>query len=150
MLKVRVLKIDRPAKRISLSIKRVGADPWMGASARWPQGGLVEGRVTRLADFGAFVEVSPGVEGLVHISELSHQRVRGASDAVRVGQTVQAKVLTVDEEARRMSLSVKQAAEAVAMQNADQAAGETRPDAPPSDGQKPSKKRKIPLKGGLD
>lgn len=149
MVKVRILKIDRPAKRISLSIKRVGADPWMGASARWPQGSLVEGHVTRLADFGAFVEVSAGVEGLVHISELSHQRVRGASDAVRVGQAVQAKVLSVDEEARRMSLSIKQAAEAAAMQNTAQGSGDT-PAGEPAEGQKPPKKRKTPLKGGLD
>jgi small subunit ribosomal protein S1 len=139
VVKVRVLSVDPQRKRISLSLKRVGDDPWMGASTRWPQDGIVTGIVKRLVDFGAFIELAPGVEGLAHISELSEQRIKTVADAVKEGQTVQAKVLEVDEDRRRISLSVKQAAAAAYM------AAPVEQAAP-----KPEKKRKKPLRGGLD
>jgi len=141
VVKARVLSIDVQRKRISLSIKRVGDDPWMGASARWPVGSVAAGIVKRTTEFGAFVELTPGVEGLVHISELSDQRVRSVSEAVQEGQTVQAKVLEVDEDRRRISLSIKQLA---AM---PEYAG---PAAPVSEPAQTKSKRKKPLKGGLD
>jgi ribosomal protein S1 len=135
-----VLNVDLAAGRISLSIKRVGDDPWTGASVRWPVDAIVEGKVTRTADFGAFVELTPGVEGLIHISELSETRVRQVSDVAKPGQAVRVKVLEVDEDRRRISLSLK---EAVA---ADYAAPA---DAEPA-ASRPEKKRKKTLKGGLD
>jgi len=140
-VKLKVLKVQAEDKRISLSVKQVEDDPWMGASVRWPPDSVLEGRVTRLADFGAFVELASGVEGLVHISELSGDFVRSADQAVQEGQMVRAKVLDVDEEARRISLSIKQAAYS--------------PDvAAPAEGEpqaaRAERNRKKPLKGGLD
>ncbi|MCY2927261.1 MAG: S1 RNA-binding domain-containing protein [Planctomycetota bacterium] len=143
VVKVRVMKMDIPAKRISLSLKRTGDDPWTGASVRWAKDSIVEGMVTRLADFGAFVELTGGVEGLVHISELTDKHVRSVADAVQVGKMVQAKVLGVDEEARRISLSIKQAAVA----GLPPTAGVSEPDVAPS---APARQRKTPLKGGLE
>lgn len=142
VVKVRVMTIDLERKRISLSLKRVGDDPWMGASARWPANTIAEGIVKRVENFGAFVELTPGVEGLVHVSELTEDHVRSASDVIKVGQTVQAKVLSVDEEQRRIALSIKQLAympEYTGPASTDSA----QPD-------KPRPKRKKPLKGGLD
>jgi len=141
VVKVRVMTIDLERKRISLSLKRAGDDPWMGASARWPANSLVEGVVKRIADFGAFIELTPGVEGLVHVSELSDDRVRSVGDVVKEGQTVQAKVLSVDEDARRIALSIKQVA---AMPEY------TGPAATSSGPDRPRPKRKKPLKGGLE
>ena len=128
---------------ISLSLKRVGDDPWMGASVRWPVDSVAEGIVTRLVDFGAFVELAPGVEGLIHVSELSETRVRVAADVVREGDRVQAKVVSVDEEARRIGLSIKAL---TTDPNYTGVADESAVPEPPT----PKKKRKRPLKGGLD
>ena len=139
-VKVRVIGMDTANKRMGLSLKRTEDDPWMGASVRWPEGSVAEGRVTRLTDFGAFVELTPGVEGLVHISELGSGFVRHAGTVVQEGQAVRLKVLSVDEEARRMSLSIKQLAKAT------QVGGATAETEPP----KPQGKRKKPLKGGLE
>jgi len=140
VIKVRILSVDPERKRISLSIKRVGDDPWMGASARWPVGSVVSGVVKRLAEFGAFVEITAGVEGLVHISEISHERIRSVGDAVQAGQSVQAKVLEVDEDRRRISLSIKQ------LTTMAEYTGPAAVEEPA----KPQPKRKKPLKGGLD
>jgi len=139
VVRVRVMNVDMQRRRIGLSLKRAGDDPWVGASVRWPVGDAVEGVVTRIAEFGAFVELTGGVEGLVHISELSSGHVRGVSDVLREGQTVRVQVLSVDEEARRISLSVKQLAEAPE----DAASQQEVPTRAP-------KKRKRPLKGGLE
>lgn len=137
-LRVKVLNVDLARKRISLSLKRVEEDPWMGASLRWPADAIVEGMVTRTTEFGAFVQLTPGVEGLVHISEISDARIRSVQDAVKIGQQVRVKVLEVEEERRRIALSIKQAA-----MEAPQAVEDTAPPPPP-------KKRKKPLKGGLE
>ena len=135
---VRILNVELDRKRISLSLKRVGDDPWVGASVRWPVGSVVEGLVTRTAEFGAFVQLTGGVEGLVHISELSDAHVRTVEDVVQSGQNVKVKVVSVDEEARRISLSIKLASASMPI--------DTEPDAAPQ----PQRKRKTPLKGGLD
>ena len=142
-IRIKVLSVDMQRRRISLSLKQVGDDPWVGASARWPEDAIIEGRVTRLADFGAFVELSPGVEGLIHISQLSNTHVRSPRDAVRVGDAVKAVVLEVDEGARRISLSIKALAD-----KADYAG----PASVDMGGSAPSKKskRKKPLRGGLE
>ncbi len=143
VIRVRVLGVELERRRISLSIKRLGDDPWMGASARWPEGAIVEGTVKRLAEFGVFVELTPGVEGLIHVSELAEERVRMPADVVRDGQTVQVKVLEVDEERRRISLSIKAVAES------PDYTGPMSFEAP-APAAAPGKKRKKPLKGGLE
>jgi len=140
MVRVRVLSVDPERKRVSLSLKRAGEDPWIGASVRWPVDGIVEGNVTRIADFGAFVKLATGVEGLIHISELAENRVHSVHEVVREGQLVQAKVLSVDEEQRRMSLSIKQLAASPGYTGTTDEANSS----------KPKKRRKKPLKGGLD
>lgn len=139
-VRVRVLNVDMDRHRISLSLKRVGDDPWVGASVRWPVDSVVEGTVKRIADFGAFIELAPGVEGLVHVSELSDAHVRAVSDVVREGQSVQAKVVSVDEERRRIALSIKQLA------GMADYTGTPAEEEPP----RPARKRKKPLKGGLE
>ncbi|HRY68520.1 MAG TPA: S1 RNA-binding domain-containing protein [Phycisphaerae bacterium] len=141
VVKVRVLKVDSQAGRISLSIKRVGDDPWTGASLRWPKDGIVDGTVKRTSDFGAFIELTPGVEGLCHISELSDTRVRLVTDVLKVGQQVRVKVLEVEEDRRRISLSLKQAVDAPEYTPESVAA---------PDVTRELKKRKRPLKGGLE
>lgn len=141
VVRARVIRLDAAAKKIALSIKQVGDDPWVGASVRWPVNSIVSGTVKRIAAFGAFVELMPGVEGLIHISELSDQRVRSVGDVAKEGQTLQAKVLEVDEDARRISLSVKQLAGVPEYTGGDYTSAT--PAAEP-------KKRKKPLKGGLD
>ena len=143
VVKVRVIKVDVGRRRISLSIKRVGDDPWMGASVRWPVDSVVEGTVKRIAEFGAFVELTPGVEGLVHVSELSDGHVRAVGDVVSEGQQVEAKVLSVDEERRRIALSIKQRASMPDYTGDLPAGSEPEPPQAP-------RKRKRPLKGGLD
>ncbi len=140
MVKVRVLNVDPDRRRIGLSLKRVGDDPWTGASARWKVGGVVDGRITRITDFGAFVELAGGVEGLVHISELSFSHVKSVADAVKEGDRIAVKILDVDEERRRISLSIKQA-------GAETSAGDySTGTVPPVE----TKKSERPLKGGLD
>lgn len=149
MIKVRVMSVDLERKRISLSLKKVGDDPWTGAAVRWPEKSEVQGVVKRIAEFGAFVELVPGVEGLVHISELSNERVRSVGDAVKEGQPVKCKVLGVEEDRRRISLSIKQAGQESAFYatpgSAAGSASSAEGEAP-----KPPAKRKKPLKGGLD
>ncbi len=141
MTRVRVLNVEPERRRISLSLKRVGDDPWTGASARWPEGLITEGTVKRLAEFGAFVELTVGVEGLVHVSELSEAHVRQPSEVVREGQKVQVKVLEVDEERRRISLSMKRV-----LTSPEYTGPATAAPAPI----RPQTKRKKPLKGGLE
>ncbi|HEY8449109.1 MAG TPA: 30S ribosomal protein S1, partial [Bacillota bacterium] len=108
-VQVKVLKVDRERERISLSLKQTLPDPWQGLEQRYPPGAIVEGQVVRLAPFGAFVRLEPGVEGLVHISQLADYHVKTPSEVVREGDTVRVKVLKVQPEDRRVSLSIKEA-----------------------------------------
>ncbi len=141
VVKVRVLSVDTKRRRISLSIKKVGDDPWMGASVRWPVDSEAEGTVKRVTEFGAFVELAPGVEGLIHISELSDSRVRSVGDAVQEGQIVKSKVLSIDEERHRIALSIKKLTSGSSQTGS--APAESKPE--------PAKrKRKKALRGGLD
>ncbi len=108
-LDVAVLKIEPGEKgeRISLSLKALANDPWVDATARLSEGARVTGTVTRLQPFGAFVEIAPGVEGLVHISELgAGRRINHPKEIVSVGQQVEASVLSIDHDKRRLSLSM--------------------------------------------
>jgi small subunit ribosomal protein S1 len=112
-IEVKVLKLasEGEKKRISVGIKQLQAHPWDSVAGKYKAGDRVRGTVTRLADFGAFVELEPGVEGLIHISEMSWSKgkIRKASDVVKEGETVEVVVLGVDAAQRRLSLGLKQA-----------------------------------------
>jgi small subunit ribosomal protein S1 len=106
-VKVKVLDIDRERQRISLGLKQTQSDPWQQVLDSYQEGDVVEGRVTKVVTFGAFVEIMPGVEGLVHISELAQHHVENPREVVSQGDLVSAKIIEVDGERRRLSLSLK-------------------------------------------
>jgi small subunit ribosomal protein S1 len=109
-LTVRILRIDPETNKISLGLKQLEADPWTTAPERYPAGARITGTVTRLMDFGAFVELEPGLEGLIHISEMSWaKKVRHPSDLLKAGDRVDAVVLSVKPEEKRIALGLKQA-----------------------------------------
>ena len=108
-VQAKVLKIDADKRRISLGMKQLQADPWATAADKYKTGERVRGTVTRVADFGAFVELEPGIEGLIHISEMSwSKRIKTPSDVVKPGETVEVIVLGVNTAERRLSLGLKQ------------------------------------------
>ena len=107
-----VIDINHERGRISLSIRRLQPDPWSSTVADLKQGDIIEGTVTKIVNFGAFVRVREGLEGLIHISELSHQRVAHPGDVVHEGQRLKLKVISLDSERHRLGLSLKQAEEA--------------------------------------
>ena len=110
-VEVMVLKYDRETGRISLGLKQKGSDPWSNVGGKYPIGTRVKGRVVSLTDYGAFIELEPGVEGLVHVSEMSWtHEVRHPSRLVSVGDQVEAAVLNVDPNSRKISLGMKQTA----------------------------------------
>lgn len=111
-VEVKVLKVDKEQGRVSLSIKETLPGPWDTVEEEFPVGSTVTGTVKRVADFGAFVELKPGVEGLVHISELAHKHVETPHEVVANGEEVEVKVLDVDPERERVSLSIKALEEA--------------------------------------
>lgn len=106
-IRVKIKKIDVETGKISLAFRDLTENPWTAAAQKYPVTSTHQGTVTKIMDFGAFVELEPGIEGLVHISELSHGRVWRASDIVSIGQEVEVKVLSVDVEQQRISLSMK-------------------------------------------
>ncbi|GGB51881.1 30S ribosomal protein S1 [Fictibacillus barbaricus] len=106
-VKVKVLSVDRDNDRISLSIKETLPGPWEEASSSIKPGSVIEGTVKRIVAFGAFVEVAPGIEGLVHISEMANRHIGNPSEVVKEGQQVSVKVLDVNSQEKRMSLSMK-------------------------------------------
>lgn len=104
-----ILSVSIPERRISLGLKQALGDPWANAAERFVAGNIVEGPVTRLAPFGAFIQLAEGVDGLVHISEISaDKRINHPQDVLKVGQVVQAQILAVDTEKRQLKLSMKQ------------------------------------------
>jgi small subunit ribosomal protein S1 len=108
-LTAKVLKFDAEKNRVSLGIKQLGDDPWMGVSRRYPQGTRLFGKVTNIADYGAFVEIEPGIEGLVHVSEMDWTNKNVApAKVVTLGEEVEIMVLEIDEDKRRISLGMKQ------------------------------------------
>ncbi len=108
-LRLKVLKIEPETKRLSLGLKQLEAEPWEKVADKYKEGERVKGTVTRLMDFGAFVELEPGIEGLIHVSEMSWvKKVRKPSDLLKTGETVEALILSVDPDARRISLGLKQ------------------------------------------
>ncbi len=108
-VRVKVLDIDRERQRISLGLKQTQEDPWQRVLNEYRVGDALEGKVTKVVAFGAFVEIVPGVEGLVHISELADHHVETPGEVVQPGQEVWVRILEIDEERRRISLSVKRA-----------------------------------------
>lgn len=106
-VEVKILAVDRDAERISLSIKDTLAGPWEGIEDKAPKGAVLQGTVKRLVSYGAFVEVLPGVEGLVHISRISHDHIGTPNEVLSEGQTVEVKVLDVNPDDKRLSLSIK-------------------------------------------
>jgi len=115
-IKVKVLRLDREKGKVSLGLKQVLPDPWETVTERYPEGSIVEGTVARLATFGAFVELEPGVDGLIHISQLADRRINNPGEVVSIGQQVKVKVVGVDAENRRISLSLRAAEEELAAQ----------------------------------
>ncbi|MGB9690417.1 30S ribosomal protein S1, partial [Thermogutta sp.] len=152
-IKVRIDKVDRENQRISLGYRDLLYNPWEDADKKYVPQSLWKGRVTRIMDFGAFVELEPGVEGLVHISELSTKRVSRVRDVVKEGDEVDVMVLAFDPQEKKISLSIRAAMKLKEPEPAPQAessetatqTSETPSPPPPPKKQKPSK----PLKGGL-
>ena len=106
---VRILKFDRERQRVSLGLKQLGADPWQNIARRYPAGTRLFGKVTNIADYGCFVEIEEGVEGLVHVSEMDWTNKNvSPSKVVHIGEEVEVMVLDIDEERRRISLGIKQ------------------------------------------
>jgi small subunit ribosomal protein S1 len=144
-IKVLVRKIDPESKKISLSFRDLTENPWSHATTRYPETSIVRGKVTRVMDFGAFVELEPGIEGMVHISELSHTRVFRIRDFVKEGEEVEVKVLSIDPEQQRMSLSIK------AAQARHEPVKSSEPELPEDEeAPAPQPKRTGPLKGGVE
>ncbi|MCA9083835.1 MAG: S1 RNA-binding domain-containing protein [Planctomycetaceae bacterium] len=137
-VQVRVLKIDKEKNRISLGMKQLVQNPWQGLNEKYPSERIVSGRVSRISDFGAFVELEPGVEGLVHISELAWRRVGSVSEVVSVGDEKEFKVLEVDSKRKRVSLSLK----------ALEQKPESRKDEPEAE-QRPPRRQNQDLRGGM-
>lgn len=143
-VQVRIEKFDPKTGKISLSYRTLQDDPWNDVEARFPTGATVRGNVSRLANFGAFVKLATGIEGLIHISELAHRRINNVSQVLQEGQEVEVKILSVDRNAQRIGLSLK----------ATQAAPESaRPESTPSTQEEPRRESAVrkhqgPLRGG--
>lgn len=110
-VEVYVLDVDKENNRISLALKDVSEDPWNNVQDKYKVGSVVDGTVSKFLNFGAFVEIEPGLEGLVHLSEISEERILKPSDVLNIGNKVRVKILDIDPKAKRMSLSIKDSAE---------------------------------------
>ncbi|QRN86274.1 bifunctional 4-hydroxy-3-methylbut-2-enyl diphosphate reductase/30S ribosomal protein S1 [Clostridia bacterium] len=106
-IEVKVLSIDRDKEKIALSLKALQEDPWVVASTKYPEGSVVKGKVLRTTDFGAFVEIEPGFEGLLHISELAYERVEKVEDVVKPGDIVDVKIIKINPDEKKIGLSIK-------------------------------------------
>jgi small subunit ribosomal protein S1 len=118
-VQVKVLSVDRDNERISLSIKETLPGPWANIAEKAPKGSILKGTVKRLVSYGAFVEVFPGVEGLVHISQIAHKHIGTPHEVLKEGQEVNVKVLDVNEQEQRLSLSIKELLEKDVEENLD-------------------------------
>lgn len=137
-IEVKVLSIDREKDKISLGMRQLTQNPWKVAETKYEKGSSVTGRVTKTETFGAFVELEPGIEGLVHISELEHRRVKRVTEVLNVNDMIEVQVLEVDPKKKRISLSMK----------ALKAKPEPEEAPPEPEVEKYERKRKGPLKGG--
>jgi len=148
--KVRVVvkRIDPQTGKIGLSARDLVESPWKRASEKYHVGATVRGTVSRIAQFGAFVRLEPGIEGLVHISELATRRIRSVADVVREGEQVECRVLAIDPDGQKLALSIKALAPPPAARQPagpEPEAEQAEPEAPPP----PRKQRTTPLKGGV-
>jgi small subunit ribosomal protein S1 len=133
-----VLSVDQEKNRVALGLKQLSEDPWLHAiPTNYQPGMIVKGKVTKITNFGVFVELEPGLEGLLHVSELSDQKVGNPTDVVKIGDEVEVKILRVDVEDRKIGLSLKRAQWSSAQEEAAEAA-----DSRPQGGRK--------YKGGLE
>ncbi|MCH3963828.1 MAG: bifunctional 4-hydroxy-3-methylbut-2-enyl diphosphate reductase/30S ribosomal protein S1 [Clostridium sp.] len=107
-IKVYILDVDKEKKKLSLSIRKLQENPWVNVDVKYPVGSVVLGKVVRFASFGAFVELEPGVDALVHISQISHKRIDKPEDILKIGQEVKAKILEVNKEDEKIALSIKE------------------------------------------
>jgi small subunit ribosomal protein S1 len=146
-VKVRVEKFDKDTGKLSLSYREVGENPWQKAATKYLPGNRVTGPVSRVMDFGAFVKLEPGVEGLIHISELAHGRVFRVSDVVNEGQEVEVRILSVDSEKQRISLSLRALLPQPEKPGEKKVADEDMP--LPADAPKAPRKKAQQLKGGI-
>lgn len=142
-VKVRLEKINPETGKLGLSLRAMQAHPWEGINERFRVGEVVSGTVSRIADFGAFVKLAPGIEGLVHISELAHRRVNVVSSEVSEGQQVSVKILSVDVQEQRIALSIKQTTAAPVKESK-----QSEEELPPRE--LAVKRSDAPLKGGRD
>lgn len=110
-VKVIVLKVDAAQKRVSLSLKQVGSDPWLDVVEQFSMNQIVTAKISKITTFGAFAELVPGVEGLIHVSEMSDQRVHKVEEIVSLGQQVKVKILDINKETKRIALSISKAQE---------------------------------------
>ena len=141
-VQVKVLKIDPVARKLTLGLKQLTPSPWEKAAQKYPRGLLIKGKVTKIMEFGAFVELEPGIEGLIHISELSPTRVRRVADIVKAGQEVEVRILKVEPEVKRIALSLLPAKgkDASVEEDEDEDAGRRDPASLPSpSGRSPSR-----------
>jgi 4-hydroxy-3-methylbut-2-enyl diphosphate reductase len=106
-IKVYVLSADKENRKLALSLKKLSEDPWANIEAKYPVGNIVQGKIVRFADFGAFVELEPGIDGLVHISQISNTRIEKPSDVLKLGDTVKVKILDVNKETKKIGLTIK-------------------------------------------
>ncbi|OFI07767.1 hypothetical protein CLOACE_01150 [Clostridium acetireducens DSM 10703] len=109
-IKVYIIDVDKENRKLSLSIKKATENPWNNVDIKYPLGNIVLGKVVRFANFGAFVELEPGVDALVHISEISSDRINKPSDVLKVGQQIKAKIIDVNKEDKKIGLSIKEVA----------------------------------------
>ncbi|HMH52827.1 MAG TPA: 30S ribosomal protein S1 [Candidatus Acidoferrum sp.] len=122
-LETQILNLDRDNKRISLGLKQIQPDPWTTVAQRYPMGSRVTGKVVRLTDFGAFVELESGVDGLLHISQMSNRPISRADEVVNVGDELTLLVIRVDPNERRIGLSLKELAHAIEMSQVEEKSG---------------------------
>jgi predicted RNA-binding protein with RPS1 domain len=150
--KVRVVvkKVDHETGKIGLSARALIENPWQRASMKYHVGSAVRGTVSRIAQFGAFVKLEPGVEGLVHISEVATRRIRSVADVLREGEEVECRVLAIDPDEQRLSLSIKALAPPPATAEPIAAAAEAEEAEPEEEAPSPPRKRKTTLKGGVE
>jgi ribosomal protein S1 len=142
-VEVKVLNIDRQTNKVSFGLKQLTPSPWGRVEERYSRGMTVTGKVTKVMEFGAFVALEPGIEGLIHISELAQNRVRRVADIIKPDQEVEVRILKIEPDAKRISLSLRPAPTVpVAPETEEDEAEDETP-------QPPRPPRKTPLKGGL-
>src|SRR5262249_20272944 len=141
-VEVKVLQIDREKQKVSLGLKQLKKSPWDDIEDRLAVGEYVKGKVTRLMEFGAFVEIEPGVEGLIHVTEMGPKKVWRRKGVVSKGAEVEVRILKIDPDEKRLSLSLKPLPAEVQSEDDEE-------DATPEEAPTPRPERKVPLKGGL-